>query len=397
MTAGFIRQHLIDPEICIRCYTCEETCPIDAITHNDDNVVVDPSICNFCMDCISPCPTGSIDHWRVVQTPWLLDEQFEWEELPDQEEFAEDSAANLAEAFDEDVNALIAKAHAGAGGQTPAPKSAAQASVNLFGRASPAIGTVQGNYRVTDANSDSDVRHIIIGLGQTSFPVLEGQTVGIVPPGAKEDGKAHDLRLFSISSSRDGEKRNGNNISLTVKREVQGLCSNYLCDLTVGDSVELIGPFGNTFLMPNDPNANILMICTGTGSAPFRGFTERRRRAMPGADGGFVLYFGARTPKDLPYATQLEKLPTTLLTQNLVYSRDENMPKEYVQDRIHQHQDFVQKMIMDENTHVFICGVKGMEEGVDDALTKICQQISVNWQNQKATMRETGRFHVETY
>ena len=59
-----IKQHLIDPEICIRCNTCEETCPIDAVTHNDDNYVVDAAKCNYCMDCISPCPTGAIDNWR---------------------------------------------------------------------------------------------------------------------------------------------------------------------------------------------------------------------------------------------------------------------------------------------------------------------------------------------
>lgn len=395
--SAFIRQHLIDPEICIRCYTCEETCPIDAITHNDDNVVVDASICNYCMDCISPCPTGSIDHWRVVKTAWSVEEQYEWDDLPEQEEFAEDSASDLAEAFDDAANALIAEAHSGAGGRTPAPISAAQASVNLFGRSSPGIGTVQGNYRVTEAESESDVRHIIIGLGQTSFPVLEGQTVGVAPPGVKADGKTNDIRLYSISSSRDGEKRNGNNISLTVKRENQGLCSNYLCDLVAGDQVELVGPFGNTFLMPNDPNANILMICTGTGSAPFRGFTERRRRAMPGANGEFVLYFGARTPGELPYAKQLGKLPATLLTQNLVYSREENQAQEYVQDRIQQHESFIQKMLMDENTHVFICGVKGMEKGVDVALTEICEHNSVDWQSQKASMRDAGRFHVETY
>ena len=29
-----LNQHLIDPEICIRCNTCEETCPVDAITHD---------------------------------------------------------------------------------------------------------------------------------------------------------------------------------------------------------------------------------------------------------------------------------------------------------------------------------------------------------------------------
>ena len=44
-----LKQHLIDPEICIRCYTCEMTCPIGAIEHDDNNVVVDASKCNFCM------------------------------------------------------------------------------------------------------------------------------------------------------------------------------------------------------------------------------------------------------------------------------------------------------------------------------------------------------------
>ena len=77
-----LKQHLIDPEICIRCNTCEETCPVDAVTHDGNNYVVDASICNHCMDCISPCPTGSIDNWRVVAKPYTLEEQYSWSELP---------------------------------------------------------------------------------------------------------------------------------------------------------------------------------------------------------------------------------------------------------------------------------------------------------------------------
>jgi len=83
-----LRQHLIDPEICIRCNTCEETCPIDAVTHDDNNYVVNAEICNYCMDCIAPCPTGAIDNWRVVATPYSLDEQFSWSDLPQQQELA---------------------------------------------------------------------------------------------------------------------------------------------------------------------------------------------------------------------------------------------------------------------------------------------------------------------
>ena len=69
-----IKQHLIDPEICIRCNTCEETCPVDAITHDNNNYVVDVTKCNLCLDCISPCPTGSIDNWRVVSAAYSVDE-----------------------------------------------------------------------------------------------------------------------------------------------------------------------------------------------------------------------------------------------------------------------------------------------------------------------------------
>ena len=82
--SDLVRQHLIDPEICIRCNTCEETCPIDAITHDARNYVVRFDVCDACNLCISPCPTGAIDSWRRVakDKPFALDEQFEWDTLP---------------------------------------------------------------------------------------------------------------------------------------------------------------------------------------------------------------------------------------------------------------------------------------------------------------------------
>src|SRR5690606_16466842 len=189
-----VRQHLIDPEICIRCYTCEDACPIDAITHDDNNVVVDPAKCDLTMDCIAPCPTGAIDNWRVVTSVYSLEDQFGWDELPEQEEIETEGDA-FGEAIEDDIGALIAAAHAGTGGRPVAPASAASPSINLFSRSHPAVATVQGSYRITDPESESDVRHIILGFGEMSFPVLEGQSVGIVPPGTREDGRPHDIRL----------------------------------------------------------------------------------------------------------------------------------------------------------------------------------------------------------
>jgi benzoyl-CoA 2,3-dioxygenase component A len=389
-----LKQHLIDPEICIRCHTCEMTCPIGAIEHDDNNVVVNADICNFCMDCIPVCPTGSIDEWRVVSEPYSLEAQYKWDELPDQEDLGTDDAATGLEALDDAMAALLAEAHRGTGGKARAPASAAKPSINMYTWAKPAKARVQGNYRLTN-DPEHDVRHIILDFGQLPFPVLEGQSIGIVAPGVDVNGKPHLPRLYSISSPRDGERANFNNISLTVKREESGLCSNFVCDLETGAEVQVTGPFGATFLLPDDPEARLLMICTGTGAAPMRAFTMRRQRNIVGKSGGMTMFFGARTPDSLPYFGPLSKVPKSLLDQYLVYSRQGE--KEYVQDRLLVEEDKVAALLADPKTYIYICGLRGMEDGVERAFTSIARNMGEQWSALRDTMREDGRYHVETY
>ncbi len=391
-----VKQHLIDPEICIRCYTCEMSCPIQAITHDDNNVVVDADKCNFCMDCIPVCPTGSIDEWRVVAAPYTLEEQFGFTELPPQEDLGQDEAATGLEALDDAMAALLADAHKGAGGKARAPVSASKPSVNMYNLSKPAVARVQGNYRLTD-DDGHDVRHIILDFGAQPFPVLEGQSIGVTPPGLDKDGKPHLPRLYSVSSPRDGERPHYNNLSLTVKRDAGGICSNYLCDLQKGDEVRVTGPFGATFLMPDDPDARMLMICTGTGSAPMRAFTMRRQRTVGARNGGMVMFFGARAPGSLPYFGPLAKVPETLLHKHLVYSRADGQPREYVQDRLRTEEDAVAEMLQDPRTHIYICGLRGMEEGVEQAFTNIAESFGQSWAALRDTLRNDGRYHVETY
>jgi benzoyl-CoA 2,3-epoxidase subunit A len=392
----FKKQHLIDPEICIRCNTCEATCPVDAITHDASNYVVDASKCNFCLECIAPCPTGSIDNWRVVKTAYSIEDQFGWKELPVLEDTGEAATATV-QAVEDEVEKLLTSAHSGMGGKAVAPASASKPSVNLYRRDKPAIATVQGNFRITAPDTESDVHHIVLSFGSTVFPVLEGQSIGIVPPGTRADGRPHEIRLYSVASARDGEKRNANNVSLTIKRVEGGVASNYMCNLKVGDKVEVTGPFGTTFLMPNDAQANVIMICTGTGSAPFRAFTERRRRAVPGAPGKFIMFFGARTPQELPYFGPLQKVPNSLLEKHLVFSRIPGADKEYVQDRIRTEHETVAALLASPATHIYICGLKGMETGVEEALSDVCRKQGHEWSKLKPEMRASGRYHIETY
>ncbi len=403
---ALLRQHLIDPEICIRCGTCEETCPLNAISHNDDNYVVDAAICKYCMDCIAPCPTGSIDEWRVVEKPYSPEDQFRWDELPGQHEYANEELKEGSDnAVDQEAAELMATAHLLEAGKSKAPASAAKPSINLYNVSRPAIARVSGNLRITDESAANDIRHIILDFGSTAFPVLEGQCIGILPPGQDKNGKPHQMRLYSVSSSRDGERPNHNNLALTVKREVteidgqvyKGIASNYICDLNRGDEVKVAGPYGATFLMANDPDANIIMICTGTGSAPFRAFTERRRRAMRDASGKFLMFFGARLPEELPYFGPLGKVPKSLLDKELVFSRIPGETKEYVQDRMRVRADDLAELLKDEKTHVYVCGLKDMESGVSEAFADICRVHDLDWEDIRTLMSSSGRYHVETY
>ena len=127
--------------------------------------------------------------------------------------------------------------------------------------------------------------------------------------------------------------------------------------------MQVIGPFGNTFLMPDHPRANLLMICTGTGSAPMRAMTERRRRLRADGDGKLMLFFGARTPSELPYFGPLMNLPRDFIDINLAFSRTPDTPKRYVQDLMRERGDDVAALLESPDTHMYVCGLKSMEAG----------------------------------
>ena len=399
-----LRQHLIDPEICIRCNTCEETCPIDAITHDARNYVVDPAKCDACNACIAPCPTGAIDSWRqVVRTnAYTIEAQLAWDTLPPQQDVGAAESPDIPQ----EVARITAVATAGQGGTAAPPWSAAHPYVNLHTLARPAVATVSGNFRLTGEGASSDIRHIVLDFGSTAFPVLEGQTIGIVPPGADAQGRPHFVRLYSVASPRDGERPRYNNVALTVKRvtedhdgrPVRGVASNYLCDLEKGAAVNVVGPFGTNFLMPNHPGSSLLMICTGTGSAPMRAMTERRRRRIALKEGGeLMLFFGARAPEELPYFGPLQKLPRDFIDINFAFSRVPGQPKHYVQDVIRARGKDVARLLQDDQCFVYVCGLKGMEEGVTEAFRDICRHYQLDWDALLPAMRDKGRYHLETY
>ena len=418
-----IQQHLIDPEICIRCNTCEATCPVAAITHDARNYVVDADKCNLCMACVPPCPTGSIDNWRTMprESAYSVVDQLGWDRLPDELKPEQLEQAGFATVPTPSAALAPSKGEesfdSGRYNATLPPWSAAHAYTNLYGpkaaqASATATATVAGNVRVTEVSrqggDDYDTHHIVLDFGAMPFPVLEGQSIGIIPPGTDATGRPHHARQYSIASPRNGERPGYNNLSLTIKRvledhagqPVRGVASNFMCDLNVGDTVQVIGPFGTSFLMPNHPRSHIVMICTGTGSAPMRAMTEWRRRLRNSGkfDGGkLMLFFGARSQEELPYFGPLQRLPKDFIDINFAFSRTPGQPKRYVQDLMRERAADLGALLSDPNACFFVCGLKAMEEGVVLALRDIAGQAGLDWDKVGVGLKREGRLHLETY
>ena len=155
-----------------------------------------------------------------------------------------------------------------------------------------------------------------------------------------------------------------------------------------------------SFLMPNHPKSHIVMICTGTGSAPMRAMTEWRRRLRKSGkfEGGkLMLFFGARTQQELPYFGPLQSLPRDFIDIHFAFSRTPGQPKRYVQDLMHERAADLAAMLADPNAHFYVCGLKAMEEGVVLALRDIAQGAGLSWDVVGAALKREGRLHLETY
>jgi len=54
----------VDHELCNKCKSCYEVCPLDVFGFDDNNDVITveyPEECWYCGACVFDCPTGAID------------------------------------------------------------------------------------------------------------------------------------------------------------------------------------------------------------------------------------------------------------------------------------------------------------------------------------------------
>jgi len=161
--------------------------------------------------------------------------------------------------------------------------------VNTYKNKSPYLSKVISVKRIVGPTATGETCHIIMDH-KGEMPYWEGQSYGVIPPGTNpKNGKPNTVRLYSIASSRYGDDMTGKTTSLCVRRATywcpelkaddpakKGVCSNFLCDAKPGTELKLTGPSGKVMLIPEkDPNADLIMVATGTGIAPYRSFIRR--------------------------------------------------------------------------------------------------------------------------
>ena len=312
----------------------------------------------------------------------------------------------------------------GASAQTAAvPKAAAKAKakksdipVNIYRPKNPYIGKCLSTEELVREGGEGTVRHLLFDISGGDLRYLEGQSIGIIPEGTDEKGKPHKLRLYSIASTRHGDRVDDKTVSLCVRQleydhpetgeRIYGVCSTYLCKMQPGADVKITGPVGKEMLLPDDPNANIIMMATGTGIAPFRAYLWRmfkEKHENYQFKGLAWLFFGCAYTPNILYKNELEELqaqfPDNFRLTYAISREQKNSQggKMYIQHRIAEHADALWDLVQKESTHTYICGLKGMEGGIDEGMSAASGKHGVDWAEYQRGLKKAGRWHVETY
>ncbi|MFM9994491.1 MAG: hypothetical protein ACKVU4_01675 [Phycisphaerales bacterium] len=261
-----------------------------------------------------------------------------------------------------------------------------EVKMHLHMPATPGTGVVVGSERCTRPKSAGFVRHVSIRVEGTQLAgnFRPGQSFGVIPPGVDAHGRPHKVRLYSIASPSRGEDGRGTVIATTVKRALfedpethklrLGVASNFLCDLRVGDSVQVTGPSGKRFVLPANAGAHdYVFFATGTGIAPFRGMILDLLEA--GTPSKIALVMGVPYANDLIYDEELRRLAARsanfrYLTALSRERQEDGGDSMYVQDRLRSHRDELAAVLSSARGLVYVCGLSGMELGVLQGLAR---------------------------
>jgi CDP-4-dehydro-6-deoxyglucose reductase len=200
-----------------------------------------------------------------------------------------------------------------------------------------------------------EVRHFVFeaeGVDRLDF--APGQFVSLSAP---IEGK-EITRAYSIASPPTG----GNRFELCLNRVSEGLFSNSLFEMKLGEAVEMKPPLG-MFVM-RQPPGDSLFVATGTGIAPFRSMLQAH---VTNSGPAITLLFGVRYESHLMYGQEFELLAQRF--RHFRYWPTLSRPEPGWSGRAGHVQEHLDEALGSRrDLDVYLCGLKAM---VDDVRLKL--------------------------
>lgn len=267
--------------------------------------------------------------------------------------------------------------------------------------------TVVASERLTAEASGIEVRELTLDIQQPDFEIQLGQNVGVLAPGAPEFGPHDHFRLYSVADLPERGDGGLPRIKIAVRRvsyvdkysgeEYPGVASNYLCDLVAGDTIRMSGPYGLAFEVPDDMDANLILIGTGTGIAPFRAFVKHLHQNVPEWRGTITLFYGARSGLELLYMNDERDDFTQYYDSDTFHAFKALSPRPAWaapidwDGALSARGEELWNLLGQPNTYVYVAGLEKMRSELDDAFSEIAGSER-KWARRKAELVAGGRW-----
>jgi cytochrome P450/NADPH-cytochrome P450 reductase len=172
--------------------------------------------------------------------------------------------------------------------------------------------------------------------------------------------------------------------SLTGKGTFQGVTGTYLRHVQAGDEIKVsVRPSSKAlFHLPlKISQTPLLMICAGTGLAPFRGFVQQRAMQQAAAPNRpiakAILFVGCRSQtKDRLYADefdQWQKQGVVDIRYSFSREKENSGGCSYVQDRMMRDREDIVKL-WEDGARIYVCGSKEFVKNIAIAARLIVKQ-----------------------
>ncbi len=267
--------------------------------------------------------------------------------------------------------------------------------------------TVVSTERITAESSDAEVRELVLEIEGADFDYSIGQSIGVVIHGPHELGHDTHFRLYSVADTPSVSPEGNRRITIAVRRvdyideysgeRFAGISSNYLCDRKSGDRIHVTGPYGYAFEVPEDKEANLILIGAGTGIAPFRAFIKHIYQDVKDWQGKVRLFYGAKTGLELFYMNEQRDDFALYYDEDTFEAFSALSPRPNWADPIawdyclEDRSGEILEMLEDPKTHVFIAGKQDVRAELDKVFARMSGSDE-RWVEQRERLVADGRW-----